>query len=141
MVYINGITFSLNDLNIKKTNIDVDNCCKWFEVTILFFYVGAAVQYYVYLYVSNKYSSAIRLATTMKDSKYQNTIIEAGKSISLRFPTSSPAPVKITAFNSATNEQIKINGDDFVTVLPGRQLAIPTTLSITSSGKLICRYF
>ncbi|CAB4011013.1 Glyco X precursor, partial [Paramuricea clavata] len=100
---------------------------------------AAPEQYYVYLYVENKFAKDIRLVTSLTN--FRNTIIEASKGIALRFPTTSQAAVTITAFDSATGQQIKINNLDSMTVIPSRQTATPKILSITAPGQPVSYWF
>jgi hypothetical protein len=102
---------------------------------VLLLNLAAPEQYYVYLYVENKFAKDIRLVTSLTN--FRNTIIEALKGIALRFPTTSQDPVTITAFDSTTGQQIKINNLDRMTVLPSRQTATPKILSITAPGKVL----
>ena len=59
------------------------------------------------------------------------------KTTTLRYPATSRALVRVTAFDMATGEQIKINNNNFVNVLPSLQSVTATTLSVSSSGKVL----
>jgi hypothetical protein len=99
--------------------------------------LGAPQQYYVYLYVENKYSKDIRLHTSLTNPEHRNTTIGALRTKTLRFPTTSQVAVKVTAFDSTTGQQIKINNNDFVVVVPSVQTATATALSVTSRCKIL----
>ena len=61
--------------------------------------------------------------------------------MSLRFDTTSQTPVRVTAYDSTTGEQIKINNEDYIIITPSLQTATPTTLIITSVGMHFNKYY
>ena len=93
------------------------------------------------MYVENRFDKNIRLTTTLTKPEYRNTIIGASGRMSLRFDTTSQTPVRVTAYDSTTGEQMKINNQDYVIITPSLQTATPTTLTITSVGMHFNKYY